>query len=121
MLVVGAGPAGLECARALGQRGYEVTVTEAGREPGGRVIREAELPGLSEWRRVVDWRLTQIEKLPNVTIYPGSEMTAADVLESGIRDVIVATGCIWRCDGVGRTLLSRSPAGRGSRSTPRMT
>ncbi|MFN2146581.1 MAG: NAD(P)-binding protein, partial [Anaerolineales bacterium] len=65
VLVVGAGPAGLECARALGQRGYEVTVTEAGREPGGRVIREAALPGLSEWRRVVDWRLTQIDKLPN--------------------------------------------------------
>ncbi len=113
VLVVGAGPAGLECARALGQRGYEVTVTEAGREPGGRVIREAALPGLSEWRRVVDWRLTQIDKLPNVTIYPGSEMSAADVLESGIRDVIVATGCIWRCDGVGRTLLAPIPGWEG--------
>jgi dimethylamine/trimethylamine dehydrogenase len=109
VLVVGAGPAGLECARALGQRGYEVTVTEAGREPGGRVIKEAELPGLSEWRRVVDWRLTQIEKMPNVTIYPSSEMSAADVMESGIRDVIVATGCTWRRDGAGRTLLAPIP------------
>jgi dimethylamine/trimethylamine dehydrogenase len=36
-------------------------------------------------------------------------MNAVDVLESGIRDVIAATGCFWRCDGVGRTLLSPIP------------
>jgi len=104
VLVVGAGPAGLEAARALGQRGYRVTLTEAGRELGGRVLLESELPGLSEWRRVIDWRLTQIEKLRDrVTPYPGSRMSAADVLESGLRHVMVATGATWRRDGVGRS------------------
>ncbi len=104
ILVVGAGPAGLECARALGQRGYQVALTEARREPGGRVAREARLPGLSEWRRVIDWRLTQIARMPNVQVLPGNPMTAADVLESGYAHVIVATGATWRRDGVGRTM-----------------
>jgi dimethylamine/trimethylamine dehydrogenase len=102
ILVVGGGPAGLEAARALGQRGYRVILTEAGREFGGRVQRESQLPGLSEWRRVVDWRVTQIEKLPNVFPYLGSPMSAADVLEAGPRDVIIATGSTWRRDGIGR-------------------
>ncbi len=102
ILVVGGGPAGLECARALGQRGYTVTLVEARREVGGRVIREAALPGLSEWRRVVEWRLGQIRKLPNVSLYPGSEIGSRDVLEAGLEHVIVATGAAWRRDGVGR-------------------
>jgi dimethylamine/trimethylamine dehydrogenase len=114
VLVVGSGPAGLECARALGQRGYPVVLTEARRELGGRVTLEAELPGLSEWRRVADWRVTQIEKLPNVETYPGSRMSAADVLESGIRDVILATGAAWRRDGVGRTLRYPVPGWEGA-------
>ena len=105
ILVVGGGPAGLECARALGQRGYSVVLTEAENEPGGRVIWEARLPGLAEWRRVVDWRLTQIGKLPQVSLYPESPMQAVDVLESGLAHVIVATGAQWRRDGKGRTVL----------------
>jgi len=104
ILVVGAGPAGLECARALGQRGYQVTLVEAQREPGGRVAREARLPGLQEWRRVIDWRLTQIARLPNVQLLPGNPMTAADVLESGYEHVVIATGAVWRRDGMGRTV-----------------
>ena len=102
ILIVGAGPAGLECARALGQRGYSVSLVEARRECGGRVALEAGLPGLSEWRRVVDWRLTQIQKMPNVTLYPGSPMRAEDILETGIEHVILATGARWRRDGIGR-------------------
>ncbi|MCB9423237.1 MAG: FAD-dependent oxidoreductase [Ardenticatenaceae bacterium] len=109
ILVVGGGPAGLECARALGQRGYTVTLTEAENEPGGRVIRECRLPGLAEWRRVVDWRLTQISQLPQVSLYPGSPMRAADVLESGFKHVIVATGAQWRRDGKRRTVLRPLP------------
>jgi len=103
VLVVGGGPAGLECARALGQRGYQVVLTEARRELGGRVVREADLPGLREWRRVVDWRLTQLEKMPNVEVYPGSSMSREDVLESGMQHIILATGASWRRDGVGST------------------
>src|SRR5262249_60868955 len=63
-LVVGAGPAGLECARALGQRGYPVALAEAGRELGGRVARECRLPHVSAWGRVRDYRVQQLAKLP---------------------------------------------------------
>jgi len=106
VMIVGAGPAGLEAAQALGQRGYAVTLLEARREPGGRVLRESALPGLNEWRRVVDWRLTQIRKMKNVAVYPSSPMTAAEILESGAQNIILATGATWRRDGMGRTLRS---------------
>ena len=104
VMIVGAGPAGLETARALGQRGYEVTLLEARKELGGRVRRESALPGLNEWRRVMDWRLTQIKKMKNLAIYPSSPMTADEILETGVQNVILATGATWRRDGMGRTL-----------------
>jgi len=104
LLVVGGGPAGLEAAYALGKRGYEVTLVEAKQELGGRVALESALPGLIEWRRVMDWRVTQIEKMPHVELFPGSEMSADDVLESGFEHVIVATGSHWRRDGLGGRL-----------------
>lgn len=117
ILIVGAGPAGLEAARALGQRGYKVILTDAKREAGGRVLLESQLPNLIEWRRVIDWRLTQINKLENIYFYPSSPMTAKDVLESGEPHVIIATGATWRRDGVGRS-ISRPVQGNGNIFTP---
>lgn len=102
VLVVGAGPAGLEAAQALGKRGDHVVLVEATRELGGRVLREATLPGLSSWRRVVDYRLGQIDRLDNVEVYRESLMTAGEVLGYGFDHVAVATGASWRSDGVGR-------------------
>jgi dimethylamine/trimethylamine dehydrogenase len=87
----------------LGQRGYQVALLESRREFGGRVMMESALPGLIEWRRVVDWRLAQIDKLSNVALYPESNMTVEDILEVGNRHVIIATGASWRRDGIGRT------------------
>ncbi len=102
VLVVGAGPAGLEAARALGVRDYEVTLVEAGRELGGRVTTESLLPGLSAWNRVRDYRELAINDLPSVEVYRESPMSADDIEEFGFEHVIVATGSTWRADGVGR-------------------
>jgi dimethylamine/trimethylamine dehydrogenase len=110
VLVVGAGPAGLEAARALGQRGYEVILAEATRELGGRVSTEARLPGLAEWARVRDYRVGQLNKMPNVQVYMESELNLAQVLEVGAAHVAIATGSRWRRDGFGRS--STSPCDR---------
>jgi dimethylamine/trimethylamine dehydrogenase len=102
VLVVGAGPAGLEAARALGQRGYDVTLAEAGKKLGGRVTLEAALPGLSEWRRVADYREYQISQMANIETYLDSRLTAEQVLEFGANHVVIATGSTWCDSGVGR-------------------
>jgi len=102
VLVVGGGPAGLECARALGERGYPVTLAEATRELGGRINRESRLPGLTVWARVKEWRIAQINKLSSVKIYRESLLGAKEILEYGFRHVVMATGARWRRDGIGR-------------------
>jgi dimethylamine/trimethylamine dehydrogenase len=102
VLVIGAGPAGLEAARALGRRGYAVAVAEAGQEPGGRVTRESRLPGLAAWARVRDYRLQQLNDLPNVDVFYDSALDADQVLEFGFEHVAVATGASWRRDGIAR-------------------
>ena len=102
VLVVGAGPAGLEAALAAARRGFEVHLAEASDELGGRVLRESRLPGLAEWARVRDWRVGQLERMANVSIYRDSKLEAEHVLEFGARHVAIATGSIWRRDGVGR-------------------
>lgn len=98
VLVVGAGPAGLEAARALGQRGYRVALAEAGRVLGGRVVREAALPGMREYIRVRDWREGQIAKMPNVEVFRESRLTAEDIRDFGADHVVIATGARWRRD-----------------------
>ena len=102
VLVVGGGPAGLEAARVLGERGHRVLLAESARTLGGRITKEARLPGLSEWARVRDWRLRQIAKLSAVEVFLESHMTAPDVLELGVNHVIIATGAVWSSDTVGR-------------------
>ena len=102
VLVVGAGPAGLEAARALGQRGYQVHLAEAGENLGGRVTAEARLPGLAEWARVRDYRVQQITKMTNVEVYRASHLKPEHVYELGAPRVVIATGAHWRRNGVGR-------------------
>ncbi|WP_248446810.1 NAD(P)-binding protein [Sinorhizobium meliloti] len=102
-LIIGGGPAGLEAARALAQRGVDVMLAEGGGEWGGRVARECRLPGLATWGRVRDWRIGQLSTRVNAELYLHSPLSAADILQYGIPHVAIATGASWRTDGVGRT------------------
>ena len=95
ILIVGAGPAGLECARALGQRGFAVTVAEAREELGGRVTIESKLPGLATWARVRDYRVNLIQTMANVDIYRGSPLSAQDVIDFECDHAVIATGAQW--------------------------
>ena len=102
VLVVGAGPAGLECAMQLANRGYRVTLAEARDELGGRVTLESQLPGLASYARVRDYREFQIMRHPSIQTYRGNELSAKYILELEIPHVILATGSKWRRDGTGR-------------------
>jgi len=102
VLVVGAGPSGLEAARVAAMRGYEVALAEAGDQLGGRVAKERKLPGLSAWGRVADYRIYQLSQLGNVEVYRDSRLGPEDVLNFGFEHVALAAGCRWRRDGVAR-------------------
>jgi dimethylamine/trimethylamine dehydrogenase len=95
ILVVGGGPAGLECALTLGRRGYEVMLAEAEEELGGRLRFETRLPGLATWSRVLEWRRSQLQRLNNVTVYRGNRLDAGQILELQPAHVVVATGSRW--------------------------
>jgi dimethylamine/trimethylamine dehydrogenase len=102
VLVVGAGPSGLECARVLGKRGYDVHLVEAKEQLGGHLRDVVRLPGLAEWGRVYDYRESQIARMPNVTVMRGTGLvTAADILDYGARRVVLATGARWVGNGLG--------------------
>jgi dimethylamine/trimethylamine dehydrogenase len=108
-LVVGGGPAGLEAALVLARRGMSVAVADRAREMGGRLRFETSLPGLAQWRRVADYRLDQLGRLANVTLYPESDLGPQDVREFGADHVLVATGARWTGALCGANEL---PAGR---------
>ena len=95
VLVVGGGPAGLEAALRLGQRGFDVALADKAGDFGGRLVWETQLPGLRTWNRVADYRLGQLRKMPNVSLFPASELSAQDVAEFGADHVVVATGARW--------------------------
>ena len=102
-LVIGSGPAGLECSMQLARRGYHVTLAEADNKLGGRVLFESGLKGLSAWKRVSDNRLYEIQQKNNIEIYKESELTLEHINELGINNIFLATGSSWRKDGVGRS------------------
>mgnify|MGYP001627874719 CR=1 FL=1 len=102
-LVVGSGPAGLECAMQLARSGCQVTLAEAAEEFGGRVLNESRLKGLSAWKRVAGNRLWDLQQRANVQMFTGSRLGAAEVAELGLANVFLATGSRWHRDGRGRT------------------
>jgi len=95
VLIVGGGPAGLECALTMARRGYPVSLAEASDNFGGRLRFETTLPGLATWGRVLDWRMGQLQRLPNVTLYAGNELSVDDILELEHQRVVIATGARW--------------------------
>ena len=110
VLIIGSGPAGLEAALAASSRGYDVALAEAREVLGGRVARERLLPGLQAWGRVADYRLYQLQQRANVQLYPASALSAEDIISFGFQHICVATGALWRADGVARQHITPLPA-----------
>jgi dimethylamine/trimethylamine dehydrogenase len=95
ILIVGAGPAGLEAGLIAARRGYQVTIAEKANEMGGRLLFETKLPGLNTWGRVNEYRLYALKKMPNVALYLDSELTVEDILDLDHQRVAIATGAHW--------------------------
>lgn len=115
VLVVGGGPAGMECARVLGMRGYEVHLCEAEKELGGHFRDVVRYPRLSEWGRVVTYRQIQLQKLRNVEVHLGiGKMSADDLLKYGADKVVIATGAHWNPIGVGAETHGEIPGANAS-------
>ncbi len=118
VLVVGGGPAGMECTRVLGLRGYAVHLREAEAEIGGHMRDVMRYPGLAEWGRVIAYRRGQLEKLENVEIHAGvGGMTAGEVLGYGADKVVLAVGAHWITDGLSG--VTRQPIDGVDASSPR--
>ena len=90
-VVVGAGPAGLEAARVLAERGHSVEVLEATGKAGGQVNLMVRNPRRKEMIGIVDWRLAELERL-GVQIHYDTYAGADDVLALSPDLVVVATG-----------------------------
>jgi 2,4-dienoyl-CoA reductase-like NADH-dependent reductase (Old Yellow Enzyme family) len=126
VVVVGAGPGGLEAARVCAARGHAVVLFEAAERPGGQVL----LAASASWRRdligVIDWRVEECDRL-GVSLHTGVYAEAAEVLAEQPDWVIVATGGVpqmqWLdghalCDSAWDVLTGQRAGVRGQRTAP---
>lgn len=101
VLVIGAGPAGLECGWILARRGYtQVHIADAAQEAGGQLQWMTRLPGLAEWQKITDYRLGQVGRHPGAALHLHTPLDAAAVLGYGAQIIICATGSRWARDGL---------------------
>ncbi|MBP2237523.1 2,4-dienoyl-CoA reductase-like NADH-dependent reductase (Old Yellow Enzyme family)/thioredoxin reductase [Sinorhizobium kostiense] len=91
VVIVGAGPAGLEAARVAGERGHEVVVFEAANDPGGQIRLTAQSERRREMISIIDWRMSQCEK-HGVTFHFNTWAEAETVQAENPDVVIIATG-----------------------------
>lgn len=97
VVIVGAGPAGLEAARVCAERGHDVLVFEATDKAGGQVSLAARMQRRAELIGIVDWRVAECERLGVRVLYDHSA-EAVDVRAENPDIVVVATGGLPNTD-----------------------
>ena len=102
--VIGAGPAGLECARICAERGHTVQVFDAANKSGGQLALWASAPSTGELARIIEWRLDELQRL-DVPLHLNHLMSREDITALDTQAVVIATGALDTC---------RSFAGNGS-------
>lgn len=93
--VIGAGPAGLEAARVLAERGHQVVIMEAKKQIGGQLNYARQVPGKEEFNETLRYYRTELARL-GVEIRLGTFAEAEALMEEGFAEVVVATGVIPR-------------------------
>jgi 2,4-dienoyl-CoA reductase-like NADH-dependent reductase (Old Yellow Enzyme family) len=91
VVVIGGGPAGLEAARVLAQRGHRVVVFERDDEPGGQLLLNRHVPGREELAGHLPWLVGEVRRA-GARLELGVSATAAMVLAEGPDFIVVATG-----------------------------
>jgi 2,4-dienoyl-CoA reductase-like NADH-dependent reductase (Old Yellow Enzyme family)/thioredoxin reductase len=97
VVIVGAGPAGLEAARVSAERGHDVVVFEASNNPGGQIRLTAQSERRREMISIIDWRMAQCEK-HGVTFHFNTWAEAETIIAENPDVVIVATGGLPHTD-----------------------
>ena len=130
VMVIGAGPGGLEAARISAERGHEVILHEAANDPGGQVRLTAQTPRRKEMMQLIQWRFDECTRLgvrfhfnsfvdaeivqadaPDVVIVATGGMPHTDVLEAG-NDLVVSSWDILSGDvAPGQNVLIYDDAG----------
>ena len=110
VLVLGAGPAGMECAMVLGKRGMSaVHLLDEHDTLGGSMREISAYPNLGEWGRVIAYRQIQLQKLKNIELILRTRLDADAIFEYGAEIVVIATGARWRSDGLNGTTQQTIP------------
>lgn len=91
VVIVGAGPAGLEAARVAAERGHSVTVFEAASDAGGQIRLTAQTPRRREMMSIIDWRMAQCAAR-DVHFHFNTWAEASDITALAPDIVIIATG-----------------------------
>jgi 2,4-dienoyl-CoA reductase-like NADH-dependent reductase (Old Yellow Enzyme family)/thioredoxin reductase len=94
IVVIGGGPAGLEAARTLGERGHEVVLFEKAPQLGGLLQGAAKSPLKADLKKYLDWSIRTAVRNKNVRLRIGTEATVKLVAEEEAEVLIVATGAI---------------------------
>ena len=89
--IVGAGPAGLEAARILANKGHEIQLYEQELAIGGQLTFAKIIPGKTEWKETITYYEKQMKK-ENILLYLGKTLTARELVEKDVDHVIIATG-----------------------------
>lgn len=108
VVIVGAGPAGMQAALTASQRGHRVTVLEKSDRIGGHVTLQAMLPGLEDRAELIRWLKLQLDKA-GVKIRTGTEATAETIKALSPDAVIIATGARYSKTGASKAQLTGVP------------